>query len=148
VRSRVSPYVAGLITLAMVVFGQVCALHQFVEPGGPAASDVAFQAMPAADEHTGTCTSDDCGGEVDTSCPTGAAECCSTWGPPSSRLLLPPPSALLLTLADAWLVVADRHVVEERVLEVALFELARPPGFSADALLSSSLSRRGPPALS
>lgn len=147
-RSRVSPYLVGLIMPAMVVFGQVCAFHQFVRSNDPAAAEVAIEAIPAAGEHKGTCTSEDCGSESDTGCPTGAVECCSTWGPPAGRILLPPPSSLLLTLADAWLVVADRHVVQERAQEMALFERARPPGIPTDALLASSLSRRGPPALS
>lgn len=147
-RTRVSPLLASLITLSMVVFGQVCAFSTMAQPQ---ASDGAVELEVAAggDEHAGTCTSEECGGdgEGEGHCASGAAFCCSTWAPPSDPVSLSPPQSIRLGPADAWTALAATVVTEDGAQEVAPFRLARPP-VTANVLRSSSLSRRGPPALS
>lgn len=149
---RLKAILVCLITLGMVVFGQVCALSTLVKGVDPSVSDLAVSDVPATEDHAATCNPEDCAGEGGDEghqgCPSGAASCCSTWGPPTSRLALSPPVSLRLALPDAWLAAADAHTAEDRAAEVALFELARPPCHPTGVLLASPLSRRGPPALS
>ncbi len=149
-RSRLTPILVCLVTLAMVVFGQVCALSTLVRGVDPATLNL-VASVPATDDPEATCNPADCEGGGDEAegegCPAGASSCCSTWGPPISRLSLTPPASSVV-LSDEWLVFNDGHRVEQGATEVALFELARPPGLPTDALLVSSLSRRGPPAIS
>jgi hypothetical protein len=151
VRSRFAPILAGLITLAMVVFGQVCAYSRLVTSVGETTAAASVETVPVPEDHASTCDPAGCESEGErdngSGCPSGAASCCSTWGPPSVRLSLTPPVSVPLFLADLWLIADDIHALAERASEVALFELARPPGLSTDALLASSVSRRGPPAL-
>jgi hypothetical protein len=153
VRSRLTPLLVGLLTLAMVVFGQVCALSMLMARA-TTTDAVAFKSVSPIDDDASACRHTDCEGEEQSGqtghsgCPSGASSCCSTWGPPSDRLSLAPPPSVLMSDADVWLVADDLHAVEERASEVALFELARPPSLPTDTCLASSLSRRGPPALS
>ncbi len=146
VRPRIKRIVAGLITLSMVVFGQVCALRTLASPPDAIAS------IPVAEaesfKHEG-CTSA-CGGggaeRDEQPCPSGASMCCSTWAPPGTRLSLALPVSLRLQLTEAWLAGTSAAVIEDRAQAVAFDELARPPGSPHDPFLVSSLSRRGPPA--
>ena len=145
---RVTSVLAGLVTLSMVVFGQVCALSTLVGPSNATPSELRLQAQASQSGHQDTCTSEACGGrkgESEGSCPGGSAMCCSTWSPPSSRLQVPPPTLFSLAFYDA-LDMARLMEDEDRAPGVALFNLDRPPGSSRDLLLTSSLSRRGPPA--
>ena len=146
-RSRLAPLVVGLITLAMVVFGQICALSTLVAAHEVKAAEV--ESPSASEDHEATCDPSNCGGqdESDQHCPSGAPNCCSTWGPPNDRLSVSPPASLSLALLDAWLAVPHVHAMEERAAEVALFQLARPPSELSEVVLAFSLSRRGPPAL-
>lgn len=145
---RITTVLAGLITLSMVVFGQVCALRTLSAPL-LTASESSVETQDAGDH--GGCGSAECGGgsgEDEGACPSGASMCCSTWVPPGSRLILSPPSSLRLALNDPWLVPSGHTVVEDGSQEVSLSQLARPPGSSIVLLNTSSLSRRGPPARS
>ena len=149
VRSRLAQILAGGITISMVVFGQVCAFSTMA--GHPVcAGAVELESVASSEEHaTDACTSDGCSGEAEGSegeghCPSGAAMCCSTWAPPGAELSVPPPTSVRV----GWTGLATTVVDEDRAPEVALFRLARPPGPPPEVLLSSSLSRRGPPALS
>lgn len=149
-RTRFTSVVAGLVTIAMVVFGQLCAFSAFVAHDESAAnSPVATTAE--SDDHATSCDPSSCdgNGEEDgqSGCPSGAPSCCSTWGPPMDRLSVSPPSLGPSGLADAWFALDESRDDEKRVSEVALFELARPPGSTTEALLAASLSRRGPPAV-
>ena len=148
---RITSVLAALITVSMVVFGQVCALGTLVNPSDPTAPVLRAEGQSAERaEHAG-CTSEACGGESGENeghCPSGAAMCCSTWAPPMSRLELPPPSLLRLVLTDFSPVLAKLTPVQDRAPGVALFELDRPPGSSSGLIPTSSLSHRGPPALS
>ena len=152
VRSRLKPLLVGLLTLAMVVFGQVCALSTLMARATP--SEVLATESVSTTDEANACSHSDCEGDEQSGqtghsgCPSGASSCCSTWGPPCDRLSLAPPPSVLISGADVWLVADDLHAIEGRASEVALFELARPPGLPKDAFLASSLSRRGPPALS
>lgn len=135
---------AWLITLSMVVFGQVCAMQSLVIAPG---SDLAQAAAPEATKDR--CTHEGCSdeGESDEGCPTSL--CCSTWAPPSSRLSLTPPTSVRVAPSDVWVVVMFSQVDDgDRAREVARSELARPPGMLSDPLIYSPRSRRGPPALS
>ena len=148
VRSRVAPILAGLITLSMVTFGQVCAFSTIAHsPKSEHALEL--ETASAAEEEHGTCTSEGCEGEGEDEghCPSGAATCCSTWAPPTAPLSVPPPTSTRINLADAWMIPATSLVLEDGAQEVALFKLDRPPGRPTEALLVSSQSRRGPPAL-
>ena len=134
----------------MLAFGQLCAFSTLLAPVHPEAAGVTADQATEADDHEATCDPSQCGGENEDSehgCPSGASMCCSTWGPPTARLALVPPSSVFMSMADAWLVVLQGHALDVRAAEVALFELARPPGRPANSLLASTLSRRGPPAL-
>ena len=145
-RPRIKRIVAGLITLSMVVFGQVCALRTLASPPDAIAS------IPVAEaesfKHDG-CTSA-CGGggeERDAQpCPSGASMCCSTWAPPGARLSLAFPVSLRLALTEALHAGVSVAVFVDRAQAVAFHERARPPGSPRDPFLVSSLSRRGPPA--
>lgn len=147
-RSRLTPIVAGMVAFAMVIFGQLCAFNTVMAPvqSGTESSTVA---IAEADHHEATCDPGKCGGESDEGdqgCPSGGSSCCSTWGPPSARLSVSPPEPVSFAPSDVWLVVSQSQQVEERAMEVAFCELARPPGHPTGAQLASSLSRRGPPA--
>jgi hypothetical protein len=149
VRSRLTPIVAGMVTLAMVTFGQLCAFSTVMAPVQSEAESVAVESTPEAEHHGATCDPRECGGESedgDQGCPSGASSCCSTWGPPSARPSVSPPESISFAPSDLCLVVSQNQSVEERAMEVAFCELARPPGHPTDAHLASSLSRRGPPA--
>lgn len=144
VMPRLNRIVAGLITLSMVVFGQVCALRMLASPADPIAS--ISVADSESSKHEG-CTSACGGAERDERpCPSGASMCCSTWAPPGTRLSLALPVSLRLQLTEAWLAGTSAAVIEDRAQAVAFDELARPPGSPRDPFLVSSLSRRGPPA--
>lgn len=147
---RVTPIVVGLVTVAMLTFGQLCAFSTLLAPVHPETEGVTADHAADSNDHEATCDPSQCGGEREDGehgCPSGASMCCSTWGPPTARLAVVPPSSVYLSMADAWLVVPQSHALDVRAAEVALFELARPPGNPTDALLASTLSRRGPPAL-
>ena len=147
-RSRLTPIVAGMVTLAIVVFGQLCAFSTVMAPVQSGTESAAVESTTEADHHETTCDPRECGGESkdgDHGCPSGASSCCSTWGPPSARLSVSPPESISFAPSDLWMVVQSQSV-EERAMEVAFWELARPPGHPTDAHLASSLSRRGPPA--
>lgn len=147
--SRVSPIVACIVTLALVAFGEVCALGSFLARVETPESAMAVASVDVSEKHGG-CT-DECGGVPEDGenegCPTGAVSCCSTWGPPTSRISLALPT-LLSPLLDAWDVVVGVSAEQERAAEVALFPLARPPGQFFSTLFTSSIPRRGPPASS
>lgn len=141
-RSRLHPIVACVITLAMVAFGQVCAVNTLVRCAEPSVVEAA--------DHEATCDPRECGGEGPDeapACPTGAASCCSTWGPPISRLVMGPPTPTVSAPLDGWLAPSVADGVETGAAEVAPDGLARPPGGSTTTLLAASLSRRGPPAV-
>ena len=149
VRSRLTPIVAGMVTLAMVVFGQLCAFSTVMAPVQSGTESAAVESTAEADHHGAACDPRECGGEGEdgaSGCPSGASSCCSTWGPPSARLSVSPPESISFAPADLWMVVSQDQSAEERATEVAFCELARPPGHRSDANLASSLSRRGPPA--
>lgn len=152
VQRRITSVLAGLITLSMVVFGQVCALSALVDPSSPTPSERSLEASSARGKaHGETCTSEACGGGKSNSekpCSGASAMCCSTWAPPCNRVEVPPPAGLSVPLSDLALVLAIATELEDRALGVALFQLDRPPGFNSLPLLTSSLSRRGPPARS
>ncbi len=149
-RTRFTSVVAGLVTITMVVFGQLCAFSAFIahDESTPGA---AVATTAESTDHAASCDPSSCHGDGDedgeSGCPSGASNCCSTWGPPMDRLSVAPPSLAPLSLADAWLSIDESRAGEKRVSEVALLELARPPGSTTEALLAASLSRRGPPAL-
>lgn len=149
-RTRFTPVVAGLVTIAMVVFGQLCAFSTFVAHDESAAN-LTEATTAESDDHAASCDPSSCHGDGDedgeSGCPSGASSCCSTWGLPMDRLFVSPPSLDHLGLTGAWLAMNESRANEKRVSEVALFELARPPGSLTEALLAASLSRRGPPAL-
>jgi hypothetical protein len=142
VRSRVAPGLVALVTLSILAFGQVCALHNectTVESARVASNE-------PASSHDG-CSSDGCGGEDDAPCTGCAPNCCRTWGPPTERLELPAPISLRHPLDIAEIL--DRfQPTQDRAPEVALFQLARPPSEPAGPEFATSLSRRGPPATS
>lgn len=135
-RSRLAPLLVGLITLAMVVFGQFCALSTLIAAREVQAAEV--ESPIASGDHEATCDPRECGGEDDGDqhCPTGAPNCCSTWGPPIDRLSVSPPASISVALLDAWLAVPYVHALEERAAEVALFQLARPPSHPSEVLLA------------
>ena len=149
-RLRLTPIVAGMITLAMVAFGQLCAFSTAMAPAQSGTESAAVESAADSDHHGAACDPRACGGEGegengDPGCPS-ASSCCSTWGPPSARLSVSPPESICFAPFDLWMVVSQDQSVEERATEVAFHELARPPGHPTDAHLASSLSRRGPPA--
>lgn len=151
VQSRITSFMAALIALSMVVFGQVCALSTLVSLSDAMASEVSIEGQSGESAGHQGCSSETCGGDRKKSggpCPSGAAMCCSTWAPPSGRLELTQPALLRLPLNDFSVDHSGLNSVEDRAAEVALFEFDRPPGTSGDPLLTSSLSRRGPPASS
>ena len=146
--SRVSPIVACIVTLALVAFGEVCALGSYLARVEASEDATAIASADASAEHGGC--EGECGVPEDgenESCPPGASRCCSTWGPPTSRMSLALP-ALFLPLLDAWEVVVGASAEQERAAEVALLALDRPPGPFSGALFISSIPRRGPPAIS
>ena len=114
--------------------------------GPPAPSAPADDCHGMPSEHD-ACSSDDCGGETGAPCPSGAATCCSTWGPPTERVALSAPISLKHTL-DVAEILEGFVVQEDRAPEVAHFPLARAPGDPTDREFAHSLSRRGPPAIS
>lgn len=149
VRKRITTLLAGLIMLSMVMFGQVCGLSTLTPSWRGTESEFLTEVQPVETaEHEDTCTPEDCGGDDEEQCPSGASMCCSTWAPPGARLSLPNPTSFHLALSHAWLALACFKGVDDGAPGVALFELARPPGPPSNLLLTSSLSHRGPPALS
>lgn len=149
-RASPNPLAVGLVSIAMLVFGQLCAFSSFMVQEQPESTNVAL-ASAKSDDHAQACDPSTCGdegqGEGHSGCPSGATSCCSTWGPPMDRLSVSPPTLAPVGLADTWLAIDESCATEKRASEVALFELARPPSDPTDALLAASLSRRGPPAL-
>ena len=147
-RARITPVIAGLVSIAMLAFGQLCALSSF---SATHESETGVASVAAEnDDHARTCDPSECGDdrESGSGCPNGALSCCSTWGPPIDRLSVSPPTFAPSGSADVWPAIEESHATENRIWEVALFELARAPSDPTDALLAASLSRRGPPALS
>lgn len=148
-QSRWVPIVACVVTLALVAFGQVCALGSLLARVEAPESALVVTTEKASDEHSG------CTGDCDTNsedgqkegCPTGAASCCSTWGPPTTRISLALP-ALWTPLLDVGDVAVGLNVEQERAAEVALFQLDHPPRQFFSSLFISSIPRRGPPAIS
>ena len=141
-RTRVAPGLVALVTLSIVAFGQVCAFHEACTSGEP----VLVTSREPEPQHD-ACSADGCGSEDEAPCTGCAPNCCRTWGPPSERLELPAPISLRHPL-DIAAILDLFEPTEDRAPEVALFQLARPPGEPAGPELASSLSRRGPPAIS
>jgi hypothetical protein len=144
VTSRSVAAFSWLITLSLVVFGQVCAMRELVV--GPSLTVVSEQKAADSSVKNDRCTHEGCAdeGEADEGC--ASSLCCSSWAPPGSRLSLPPPASVRVPPSDVWVAPISLDD-DDRALEVARSELARPPGMLSDPLIDSPRSRRGPPAL-
>lgn len=137
---RVRSLLATMLALAVLAFGELCALG----PAAPAGAAPVESAAPAA--HA-TCDGG-CGAPAPAdepgaaACPSGAVLCCSSWGPPSARLSMTPPAGVGFTAEPA--IESAPAAEPERGAGRAAFERVRPPG--DHPRLATALSRRGPPA--
>lgn len=138
--SPVRSLLASTLALAVLAFGELCALGSAPPAGAAPVESAAPAAHATCDGGCGEPAPADEPGAA--ACPSGAALCCSSWGPPSVRLSMTPPAALAFTPEPA--VESAPAADPGRGGEPAALERVRPPGDLP--LLATALSRRGPPA--